>query len=131
MAPLLPLSIDVLKIMKGAIHSLYEFCVPSSAYALHLLLAIAQFTHCVIYGVLSSLDRTTQFVKLVWRNSSAFLKIRFLLVPRASREKSFFGGQLPPVTSLLPDFNGFAISGVLGLFCRLSLLGSRCQKVWI
>ena len=68
----------------------------------------------VIYGVLSSLDGTTQFIKLVWKNSSAFLKVRFLLVPRASREKSRSGGQLPPVTSLLPDFNGFGNSGVLG-----------------
>ena len=45
-----------------------------------------------------------------------------------SRKVVLWYGQLPPVTSLLPDFNDFANSGVLGLVCRLSLLGSRCQK---
>ena len=37
-------------------------------------------------------------------------------------------GQLPPVTSLLPDLNGFVNSVVLGLVCRLSLPGSHFQK---
>ena len=36
--------------------------------------------------------------------------------------------QLPPVTSLLPDFNGFGNSVVLGLVCGLSLPRSHFQK---
>ena len=37
--------------------------------------------------------------------------------------------QLPPLSSLLPNFNSFANSVVLGLVCRLSLQGSHLQKV--
>ena len=67
---------------------------------------------------------------LVWESNSAFLKLRFLLAlsllfphPMVNltcllRKVVLWYDQLPPVTSLLADFNGFANS----------LPGSRCQK---
>ena len=51
-----PLSIDVLKIMKGAVRNEYIFCVPSKASAFQVLVAFVQITHCVDHGVLVSLD---------------------------------------------------------------------------
>ena len=139
-APLPPLSIDVLKIMKGAVHSEYVFCVPSSAYALQLLFALVKITHCVDHGVLASLDAKTQFILLVWKNCSTFLKHPYLLfltleypfpvvnLTCFSRKVVLWYGQLPPVTSLLLDLNGFVNSVVLGLVCRLSLPRSHFQN---
>ena len=96
------------------------------------------------HGVLASLDATTQFTELVWKNSSAFLKHPYLLfiggrcrahfkqsrqscvllsgclselVTHPAARLPIIGvfmivhwyGKLPPVTSLLLDFNGFCL----------------------
>ena len=83
------------KIMNGAVHSVYVFCVPLSAYALQLLLAFVQITHCVDYGVLASLDGTTQCLKLVVGEQQR--------VPQASVSSLSLSHALVPVPSGQPD----------------------------
>ena len=109
MAPLRPLSTDLLKNM----------C------------AIASVCASIIVGF-----RTNHALRRLWRTaarSSSFVIFFFSssnTVPSVQPDVHFqkvvlWYDQLPPVTSLLPDFNGFANTVVLGLVCRLSLPGSH------
>ena len=94
-----------------------------------------QSAHCVGHGVIVSPDGTTQCLELVWKYSSAFFKLRYLLfltlkypypvlnLTCFSRKVVRWYDQLSPATSLLPKFNSFANSVVLELACRLWLPG--------